>query len=90
MRRGRFNTAAIDPENEALLHDALRELAADRTLLVIAHRLQTVVAADQIVVLDGAGHVAEIGTHDTLLATGGRYASFWQQRTRAAGWRLAR
>lgn len=82
-------TAAIDPENEALLHDALRALTADRTLLVIAHRLQTVVAADQIVVLDAGGRVAEIGAHDELLAAGGRYASFWSQRARAAGWRLA-
>lgn len=81
-------TAAIDPENEALLNDALHALTADRTLLVIAHRLQTVVAADQIVVLGGDGRVAEIGTHEQLLGTGGRYAAFWTQRTRAAGWRL--
>src|SRR5690606_26570777 len=80
-------TAAIDPENEVLFHDALRALTAERTLLVIAHRLQTIAEADQILVL-GAGTVAERGTHDELLALGGRYAAFWSQRTRAAGWRL--
>jgi ATP-binding cassette subfamily B protein len=81
-------TAALDPENEAAVRDALAALTARRTLLVIAHRLQTVVAADQIVVLDG-GRVAERGRHDELLAAGGRYAAFWRQRTQAEGWRLA-
>jgi ATP-binding cassette subfamily B protein len=54
---------------------------------VIAHRLQTVTAADQIIVLD-AGRVVERGDHDALLAAGGRYAAFWHQRTRARGWRI--
>lgn len=81
-------TAALDPENEEAVGRALAELAADRTLVVIAHRLATVVAADQIVVIDG-GRVAERGTHDELLAGGGRYADFWRERTRASGWRIA-
>ncbi|MHA6628487.1 ABC transporter ATP-binding protein [Pseudonocardia sichuanensis] len=80
-------TAALDPENERYLTDALRALAERSTLLVIAHRLPTVVAADRIVVLDGGG-VAEQGTHAELLAAGGRYARFWDSRTRARGWRL--
>lgn len=80
-------TAALDPENEAAVQDALSALVADRTLLVIAHRLQTVMAADQIVVLEG-GRVAETGTHDQLLAAGGRYADFWRERHRAQGWRI--
>ncbi|WP_449064262.1 ABC transporter ATP-binding protein [Planomonospora algeriensis] len=81
-------TAALDPENESVLMDALAVLARDRTLLVIAHRLRTIASADQIVVLDG-GRVAERGSHAELLARGGRYAAFWGERERAAGWRLA-
>ncbi|GIH23372.1 ABC transporter [Acrocarpospora phusangensis] len=80
-------TAALDADNEAAVTAALRALTADRTLVVIAHRLSTVRAADQIVVLDG-GRVAEIGDHDRLLAADGRYAAFWRKRARAAGWRL--
>jgi ATP-binding cassette subfamily B protein IrtB len=82
-------TAALDPENEAAVQDALAALAADRTVLVIAHRLQTVAGADQIVVLD-SGRVAESGTHTELLDRGGRYAAFWAERSRARGWRLAK
>lgn len=80
-------TAALDPENEAAVQQALSALAADRTVIVIAHRLQTVVAADQILVLDG-GRIVERGTHDELFDRGGRYRDFWDQRTQAAGWRL--
>lgn len=81
-------TAALDPENERAVQDALRALSADRTLLVIAHRLQTVQSADQILVLD-EGRIVEQGKHRDLLALGGRYAAFWAERSRAAGWRLA-
>ena len=81
-------TAALDPENERAVQNALRALAADRTLLVIAHRLQTVQSADQILVLD-EGRIVERGKHAELLADGGRYATFWAERSRAAGWRLA-
>lgn len=82
-------TAALDPENEAAVQDALRALTAERTLLVIAHRLQTVQSADQILVLDD-GRVVEQGSHPELRAAGGRYAAFWTERDRAAGWRIAR
>ena len=80
-------TAALDPENEQAVQQGLRALAADRTLLVIAHRLQTVLSADSIVVLD-QGRIVEQGPHDRLLAADGRYAAFWNERSRAAGWRL--
>lgn len=82
-------TAALDPENEAAVQDALAALTAERTLLVIAHRLQTVQSADQIVFLDG-GRVVEQGSHHELLAAEGRYAAFWRERDRAAGWRITR
>ncbi|OLT12379.1 ABC transporter ATP-binding protein [Pseudonocardia sp. CNS-139] len=82
-------TAALDPENDATVGAAVAELGRRSTLLVIAHRLQTVRAADQILVLED-GAVAERGTHDELIAAGGTYTRFWEQRTRAAGWRLVK
>ena len=81
-------TAALDPVNEVAVQQALRALTQEKTLVVVAHRLQTVREADQIIVLD-QGQVAERGTHDELLAAGRRYAAFWNDRSRAAGWRLA-
>ncbi|WP_399944217.1 ABC transporter ATP-binding protein [Streptomyces sp. BBFR25] len=80
-------TAALDQENEALFAEAVRTLADRKTLLVIAHRLSTVVHANQILVLED-GEITERGTHDDLVTAGGTYASFWQRRARAHGWRL--
>ena len=82
-------TAALDPVNEAAVQRGLRVLTQDKTLVVVAHRLQTVRAADRILVLD-RGRIVEQGSHDELLATGGRYAAFWNERSRAAGWRITR
>ena len=77
-------TAFADPESEAAVQDALAELAVGRTLLVIAHRLHTIVGADQILVLDG-GRIVERGQHADLLAAHGPYARLWQAQQGAAG-----
>lgn len=82
-------TAALDPENERFVQQSLETLRRRSTLIVIAHKLSTVTVADQILVLDEAGHITERGAHDELLALGGRYSAFWRERSTAAGWRLA-
>jgi len=66
-------TSALDAESERLVQDALDKLMADRTTIVIAHRLATVRAADRIVVMDD-GRIVEEGRHDTLVKMGGLYA----------------
>ena len=81
-------TAFADPENEALIQCAFAKLAENRTVIMIAHRLSTVVGADQIVVLD-QGRVAERGTHAELVEAGGLYASMWADYEQAASWKIA-
>ena len=82
-------TSALDPENESRVTDAMAALRRDATLIVIAHKLDTITAADQIVVLTETGRVAQIGTHEQLYAQeNGQYRAFWDARTRAAGWTL--
>jgi ATP-binding cassette, subfamily B, bacterial len=70
-------TSNLDLAGEARVVAAMQRLSADRTTIVIAHRLQTARGADRIVLLD-AGTVAEVGTHEELLARRGRYAAMWR------------
>lgn len=81
-------TSALDAENERNVLASMRELSASATLVVIAHRLETVRDADHIIVLDGRGGIAEAGTHAQLYAAGGPYRRFWDSRAAAAGWTL--
>jgi ATP-binding cassette subfamily B protein len=72
-------TSALDSRTEEAIQSTLNDVARNRTTIVIAHRLSTVVGADQIVVLD-AGRVVERGTHAELLAKGGLYADLWARQ----------
>ena len=80
-------TASVDPENEAELQAAISALTKGKTLIMIAHRLNTVRNADQILVLSG-GHIVQRGTHQELMAQGGLYADFVGVRQEALNWKL--
>ena len=72
-------TSALDTETEREIQDELKMMGQGRTVITIAHRLSTVVDSDRIIVLD-TGEIAETGTHEELLALGGRYASMWARQ----------
>lgn len=81
-------TSSIDPENEHELMAAIQELTHGKTLISIAHRLNTVQSADQIIVLD-KGHIVQRGTHAKLMREEGIYHHFITLRQAATGWRLS-
>ena len=81
-------TAFADPENEALIQKALKTLTEGRTVIMIAHRLSTVVGADNIIVLDN-GHIAEEGRHNELASGEGLYARMWNEYNQAVRWKIA-
>lgn len=82
-------TSSVDPENEHELIAAIAELTRGKTLVSIAHRLNTVADADQIIVVD-EGRIVQRGTHEELMRDAGIYRDFVSLRREAAGWRLAR
>ena len=82
-------TSSVDPENEHELMAAIAELTRGKTLVAIAHRLNTVADADQIIVVD-EGRIVQRGTHEELMRDAGIYRDFVSLRREAAGWRLAR
>ena len=80
-------TASLDVENETKVQQALSRLLAGKTVLVIAHRMRTVEAADKIVVLAG-GRVAEEGAPAQLMEKGGLYHRMVELQRQSAGWKL--
>jgi subfamily B ATP-binding cassette protein MsbA len=75
-------TAALDPEAEKIVMDALEKLMEGRTVITIAHRLSTICDADKIIVLKG-GYVAEQGSHDELMEREGMYADLYNVQLHA-------
>jgi ATP-binding cassette subfamily B protein len=75
-------TSALDTHTEKEIQSALKRISENRTTLIIAHRLSTVVDADEIIVLDH-GRIAERGRHEELLALGGKYAAMWSRQREA-------
>lgn len=80
-------TASIDPSAEAEIQEAITELAKDRTVVAIAHRLNSVRHADRILVFD-QGKLVEQGRHGELLVSGGVYARLWSVQQQARDWQL--
>lgn len=80
-------TASLDPENEGEIQKAIAKLVEGKTVIMIAHRLRTVVNADQILVLDD-GRVVESGTHKELLEQGGLYRKLYLIQQESQNWSM--
>lgn len=78
-------TASLDPENEVLIQRAIAKLVEGKTVIMIAHRLRTVVDADQIIVLED-GKLAEQGTHEELMENKGLYEKLYHIQQESLGW----
>lgn len=81
-------TASVDTDNESYIQEAINELVKGKTLLVIAHRLNTIRQADQILVI-ADGRISEQGTHDELMEKAGIYQDFVNVRKKSSGWSIA-
>jgi ATP-binding cassette subfamily B protein len=82
-------TAFADPDNEIMVQKAFANLSKDKTVIMIAHRLSTVVDADKICVLS-EGKIVESGKHDALLAKGGIYDHMWNEYKKSVNWKMGR
>ena len=80
-------TSALDTESEVAVQRAIDRLVENKTVLVIAHRLSTVVAADRILVFED-GRIVERGSHDELLNDNGRYAAMWATQQQTRRWKV--
>lgn len=81
-------TAFIDPENEEKMNEAITEIIRGKTVIVIAHRLHTIVDADQICVLN-AGEISAVGTHEKLLESSNDYCKLWRAAENSAQWEVS-
>ena len=80
-------TSSVDPENEWMLQQAIQELTAGKTVVMIAHKIKTIMNAGQIIVMDN-GRVHGIGTHEALLQSDEIYRTFWDARRTASQWKI--
>ena len=80
-------TSFADPENEHIIQASFKELSKNKTTLIIAHRLSTVIDADRILVME-KGKLVESGTHNELLTQGGAYKKLWEDYQKSANWKI--
>jgi ATP-binding cassette subfamily B protein len=80
-------TASLDPENELYIQQAIDGLLQNKTVVIIAHRLNTVVNADKIIVLD-KGRIVEEGKHNDLIKNKGLYYRMWEEQRKTHSWKF--